>query len=133
MGRKIMTKVNFHVKAIVFHNDGRFLALKAAYKGMRWDVPGGAVEIPEEHEVALRREIQEEAGIEVENIKPVTIETGYDKDDNVYVMFIGFTCDAVTENVVLSSEHTDSKWVTKNEFLELEATEYLKKWVEEVL
>lgn len=66
-----MSKVNFHQKVIILNAEGKFLILKAAYKGEKWDLPGGAVEIPENHEEALRREVREETGLEVEHIIPL--------------------------------------------------------------
>lgn len=124
-----MVKINFHQKAIVLNREDKFLVLKASYKGFRWDLPGGAVEIPEEHEAALKREVKEEVGIDVKDIVPLVVETGYNKDEDSYVIFIGYKCRAVSENVKLSGEHTECRWVTKEEFTKLDATPYLKDFV----
>ncbi len=128
-----MTKINFHQKAIVLNREDKFLALKASYKGLRWDIPGGAVEIPEKHEEALRREIREEAGIDVGNFVPLAVETGYNKEEVSYVIFIGYKCETADKDVTLSGEHTEYRWVTKEEFAELDATPYLKDFVKKYL
>ncbi|MBI2056295.1 MAG: NUDIX domain-containing protein [Candidatus Sungbacteria bacterium] len=128
-----MAKINFHQKAIVSNREGKFLVLKASYKGLRWDLPGGAVEIPEEHETALRREVKEEAGIDIDNIIPLVVETAYNKDEDNYVLFIGYRCKAVNGDVKLNNEHTEFRWVTKDEFMELETTPYLKDFVSKSL
>lgn len=38
-----------------------------------------------------------------------------------------------SKEVTLSNEHTEHAWKTKPEFLELNATEYLKNFVQETL
>lgn len=124
-----MSKVNFHQKALVVNGKNEFLVLKASYKNMQWDLPGGAVEIPEMHEDALRREINEESGISVKDIVPLSLETAYNKDTDEYVIFAGYTCKAVDEQVKLSSEHTEYRWVTTAEFLEMDTIPYLKDFV----
>ena len=126
-----MTKVSFHQKVILINAEGKILALKASYKNLRWDLPGGAVEIPEEHEIALRREVQEEAGIEIKNIIPLQVSSGHNKETDEYVLFIGFQAEALSTTITLSSEHTEYKWVTKEEFLQLDATPYLIEFVKD--
>lgn len=126
-----MIKINFHQKAIVLNREKKFLALKRSYGAKTWDLPGGAVEIPEEHETGLRREISEEAGIEVgATIKPLEVVSGFNKEENGYYLFIGYVVTALGEKITLSSEHTEYRWVTKEEFLRLDATPYLKEFVE---
>ena len=120
-----MTPIRFHQKAFVFDQVGRFLVLKRAYTNQKWDLPGGAVELPEEHETALRREIKEETSIDVKNIVPLEIKTVL-SDDGFYTIFAGFTCKAESQDVRLSPEHTEYRWATPDEFIEMDATEYLK-------
>lgn len=125
-----MTKINVHQKAVVVNSENKFLALKKSYGQKTWDLPGGAVEIPEEHEIALRREIREEAGIEIDSVVvPLQVVSGYNKEDDEYFLFIGYRAAVRKESVVLSDEHTDYRWVTKEEFLQLDATPYLKEFV----
>jgi 8-oxo-dGTP diphosphatase len=125
-----MTKINFHQKAILVNSENKFLALKKSYGQKTWDLPGGAVEIPEEHETGLRREIREETGIEIDSaIVPLQVVSGYNKEDDEYFLFIGYRAAARKESVTLSDEHTDYRWVTKEEFLQLDATPYLKEFI----
>jgi 8-oxo-dGTP diphosphatase len=125
-----MTKLNFHQKAIVVNSEGKFLTLKKSYAKKTWDLPGGAVEIPEEHEVGLRREIREETGLEVgTGIKPLSVSSGYNHEEGEYFLFIGYVVVALSSEVKISSEHTEFRWVTKEEFLQLDATPYLKDFV----
>jgi ADP-ribose pyrophosphatase YjhB (NUDIX family) len=52
--------VKFHQKIILLNKDTKFLTLKAAYKGLKWDLPGGAVDLPELHLEAILREVKED-------------------------------------------------------------------------
>lgn len=125
-----MTKLNFHQKAIVVNSEGKFLTLKKSYAEKTWDLPGGAVEIPEEHEAGLRREIREETGCEVgASIRPLSVSSGYNQKEDEYFLFIGYVIAAISSEVKLSSEHTEFRWVTREEFLQLDATPYLKDFV----
>jgi 8-oxo-dGTP pyrophosphatase MutT (NUDIX family) len=125
-----MTKLNFHQKAIILNSENKFLALRRSYGQKTWDLPGGGVEIPEEHETGLRREIREEAALEIaDEIKPLQVVSGYNKEEDAYYLFIGYVTKAVSMEVTLSPEHTDYCWVTKEEFLQLEVTPYLRDFV----
>jgi len=126
-----MIPIEFNVKAVVFNDEGKFLTMKRVYTNQKWDLPGGKVEIPEIHEAALRREIREEAGLDVENIKPIDFQT-IQGDNGGYLIFAGFRCVALGDEVNLSHEHSDYKWVSKEEFLAMEATQYLKEFVEKL-
>ncbi len=125
-----MFNIKFHQKAIVLNGENKLLALRAAYKGLKWDLPGGAVELPEGYEEALRREVKEEANIEIKDIVPVAVQTAYGKDDNSYMIFIGYQAKATSEDVKLSGEHTEYQWVTRDEFMDMDATAYLKEFVQ---
>jgi 8-oxo-dGTP pyrophosphatase MutT (NUDIX family) len=125
-----MLKVAFHQKAIILNHEGKFLALKASYKGLRWDLPGGGVEIPERAEIALHREIKEETGLEVEDIKPITLETAYNAEEDEYIMFAGYVCRALGDTINVSGEHTEYAWVSVDEWRDLDSIPYLKNFIE---
>jgi 8-oxo-dGTP diphosphatase len=123
-------KVNFNQKLILLNKEGRLLALKAAYKGLKWDLPGGAVDLPETHLEAIKRELKEEAGLVIEVATPIDVGTAYSKDEDAYYIFIGYSGSISGKpNIVLSGEHTNYAWVTTAEFLELETADYLKDFV----
>jgi len=119
-----MTSIIFYCKALVFEKEGKCLVLRRA-KDQKWDLPGGAVHIPETHEDALRREIREETGIETENFKPLTVRTSHENDDS-YVIFLGYRADTRSTGVRLSREHTDFRWVTEKEFRQCDLAPHLK-------
>ena len=67
------------VVAAILHRDGAYFATQRGYgefEGM-WEFPGGKIEPGESREVALKREIQEELGIDI-TIDKFLCTTEYD-------------------------------------------------------
>jgi 8-oxo-dGTP diphosphatase len=130
--------VKFLQKAVVFHpkKKGLFLVLKrpeqARSRPNCWDLPGGNVKYGERHDVALRREIVEETELEVENVSPVHVLTNFDANNNIYYLYIGYVANALNDDVHIGKEHTESKWVTQSEFLELQSADFLQDHVMKV-
>ncbi len=63
--------------------EGRVLLIRNPYGPMKWDLPGGGVRRGERPEEAARREVFEEVGIPLTNLRPLGRYTGteyYDKD-----------------------------------------------------
>ena len=91
------------VKAMVFH-DGKLLLLqKNDIEGRHpWEFPGGGLLFHEDFEVGLRREAP--AGI-----------WSYQKADGQFLNGVIFTAMADAEQVVVSDEHRDYRWVKPEE------------------
>lgn len=124
--------MKFFQKAIIFHPDGgKFLALKRVgtdpIKPNCWDLPGGNVTFGELHDAAIHREIFEEASLKVKDLQPVKVVTSF--ADGIYRLFIGYRGIALSSDVVLSPEHTEYRWVTTDEFLSLESSDFLVSFV----
>jgi len=112
--------------------DGKFLITKRAswekaFPEM-WTVPGGKMEVldyvlrerdTKHHwynifEDILKREIKEEVGLEVENIKYLT-NMIYIRPDNIPCMIVSLYGDPIGEQVRLCNALTEYKWVTLEE------------------
>ena len=52
------------VAALVTNETGEILLVKSPWRG--WEYPGGLIEPGESFEAALKREVREEAGVEIE-------------------------------------------------------------------
>lgn len=123
--------------AIVEHKKtGKILLLKRSEKkdfsGGIWEYTTGRLNQFEEPEDGLRREIREEAGIEVEIVKPISIYhifRGEKTAENELVGII-YWCRTDAEKLFLSEEHTDFKWVSAEEALELMQKPGMKKDIE---
>jgi len=70
------------VRCLVEH-EGKVLLIRNPYGAMKWDLPGGGVRRGERPEEAARREVREEVGISLKELRPLGRYTGteyYDKD-----------------------------------------------------
>ncbi len=113
-------------KAIVLNDKKQILFLKRSEKsgnGGRWDFCGGGLDKKENPIEGIKREIKEEAGLEVKNIKPIAV-TSFDKEN--FVVMIGYQAEAISTNVTLSWEHDEYHWKTKEEAMALDLPEFFK-------
>ena len=128
-------KLGISQKAVVFNRAGKFLTLRRSkthpYHAFKWDLPGGDLEFGEDPPEGMRREIKEEAGIDVEGLMPFSVRAHINKVGQFWVT-VAYKAQALSEEVVISWEHDDFKWVTADEFLALESSEKFKKFVEDI-
>jgi len=127
-----MKKVGVSQKAIVFNEEEKFLTLhrtsSAPSNPDKWDFPGGDLDFGEDAMEGITREIKEESGLEVKDLKPFDVESHTNKDGDFWVT-VAYIAKAVSDEVTLSFEHDELKWLTAGEFLKLESPDKLKRFV----
>ena len=100
------------VAAIILDEEKRILATQRGYGEYEgwWEFPGGKIEPGEGPEVALRREIMEELGVEivVENML-CTVEYDYPK---FHLSMLCYMCRISNVEIDLR-EHKSAQWLTK--------------------
>ena len=87
---------------------------KHKHLGLKWEFPGGKVEINESFEQALSREIKEELNIEID-IENKIAEENYN-DNKINVILYYYLC-RIKEGEIFLNEHEDYAWVEKKDFL----------------
>lgn len=84
------TRFTISAGAVVIDDEGRILLLKHVFRaGSGWGIPGGFIKQGEQPEEALRRELREEIGLEIERIELVFVRTFTHRQ-----LEIGFRCRA---------------------------------------
>ena len=112
-----MNKQRKHIEVVaaIIKKGNTILATQRGYGDLKdgWEFPGGKIEPGEAHEVALKREIQEELKAEIavqEHI--ITVEyTGYEKFDLTMHCYL---CSLVNDSDITPLEHEAAKWLSKD-------------------
>ena len=76
-----------------------------------WENPGGKIEVGETLEAALKREVLEEAGIEVE-VRSLAYVTYVGGDEPA--LFIVYFCEPKSDDVSVGNEHQAFVWADKS-------------------
>jgi nucleoside triphosphatase len=110
------------VVGVIYNQQGEVLLCKmplgrGVFPG-QWGLPGGGIEDGELAEAALRREIFEEVGLAIEEIKPLFFTDGtYTKSypdgtrNEMYMIFLIYTCRAASAGIKLNDEFEVYDWV----------------------
>ena len=99
------------VVAAILYRDGAYFATQRGYgefEGM-WEFPGGKIEPGESREVALKREIQEELGIDI-TIDKFLCTTDYDYP-SFHLTMRCYLC-SVESGMIELREHKSARWLT---------------------
>ena len=114
------------VGAIIEHTStGKILLMKradtATYAPGLWEDLTGRMKQFEEPEAALHREIKEETGLTVTIVKPLKVFHLYRGEPTADNELIGivYWCRTHSDHVTLSHEHSDYRWLTPQEALDL--------------
>ncbi len=110
------------VVAVIQNSAGEYLICKKpATRGVfpgQWAIPGGGIEPGERMVDALRREVREEVGLEIEAIRPLFFDDGeYPKlypdgsQQDIYMIFLLFSCLATSKSPILGEEFEAFAWV----------------------
>lgn len=134
-----MSKVlQIGVKALIVNSSKEILLIKRTnYAGDRlkdlWDIPGGRIEIGEEPEDALFREITEEIGkVKITIDSPIQVKSIVNNSEK-HIVRITYLCMYKNGTVHLSGEHSEFAWFGLNklpkniDWLLLEAIKKFKK------
>ena len=101
------------VCAVIEDNDGRLLACRRSSEQSmpgKWEFPGGKVEVDENAEDALIREIREELGCAIHVVSRLPwVEHDYPKFS---IRLIPYLCRLEGESAPQILEHAEMRWIT---------------------
>lgn len=112
---------HIEVVAAIITQDGKVLCVQRGehakdYISFKWEFPGGKVEVGENREEALVREIQEELAAEIHELQfLMTVEHSY---PDFHMTMHAYSCTLKTGEITLQ-EHIDMKWLSTEELLSL--------------
>ncbi len=140
-------KAHYVVVTAIVIKDGKYLIAKRsleekAFPGL-WTVPGGKIEVDDYKDLpkdtgshwynifenALRREVMEETGIEIDSIRYLT-SLAFFRPDGIPTIVVSLFADFADGEVVLNSELSDFAWVTPEEAQEYEFIEGILEEIE---
>lgn len=131
MGRKYPSRPIVGVGAFTFRSNGdEVLVVRRGLppsKGI-WSVPGGAVEVGENLEEALHREIKEETALEIEILECAATLDRIHRDDygrvKYHYVLIDYLCEPIKGNLIARSDIAEARWVRMADLGEYEMTEW---------
>ena len=119
-------------KAVVM-KDGKYLIILRSQNTKffpgHWDFPGGKLEPDEDPKTGIAREILEETGLRAV-IQDVVGVYEIDLVPEYQHRFIVYMTSDVDGDLRLSPEHTDFRWATKEEILQLPIEPYIRLYFE---
>lgn len=102
------------VSAVIFNPDGKILLCKSHKWENKYVIPGGHIELGEKMEDALKREIMEETGLKIYDIKLISLKESIYSDtfhEKKHFIFIDYMCKTDSSNVQLNDEAEEYEWM----------------------
>ena len=137
-----IAKVKVLQKVVIVNDSDQILSLcRSSNSHVRancWDLPGGTLD---EEDIylwkgesgkgdykdilikAILREVNEETGLDsssIKDIKAIHSASGFNEKKGIFILALGYKCKSTLRTIKLSNEHSEFKWVTLEEFMNLE-------------
>jgi 8-oxo-dGTP diphosphatase len=116
-------------QAVIQNDEGKILLLRRNKPGGWFTLPGGTVEEGESVAGALKREIAEETGLEVEIGKPLWVwQSDHIGRELLGIVFLIDSCITSVQSIVISKEHNCYLWVSGRDLFNRDDVDpYIKK------
>lgn len=111
------------VGALIADPEGRVLVVKTHKWGDRYGIPGGKIEEGETMEAAVHREVMEETGLAVFDVRFALVQDCIDSPEfykPAHMILLNFTCRTEGGLVTLNDEAQGHRWVTPEEAMALD-------------
>jgi len=125
------------VAGVVLHR-GRVLLVQRKRQPLKgeWSIPGGLVELGEELEQALRRELREETGLEVEPIDVLAVIDRIMRSAarvRYHFVIVDYLCRLVAGRLAPASDVLDARWVRPKDLPKYRLTEKATEVIQQAL
>ncbi len=125
------------VGALVFDVEERVLLVRTHKWSNRWGIPGGKIKWGEPAELALRREIKEETGLEISDIRLELVQDCIHSREfyrDAHFVLLNYTCRCAKDSeVVLNDEAREFRWMLPEEALALDLNQPTRKFLLRVI
>ncbi|MBP9667515.1 NUDIX domain-containing protein [Candidatus Saccharibacteria bacterium] len=125
------------VKALIQNENGQYLFMRRSERmgseaAPHLDIPGGRIDPSEPLEAALKREINEETGLELQSIDALlAAQDIFVPSKELHVVRLTYAVKA-SGTVQLSSEHVEYVWASFDEAAAIGMDSYIKEVAESV-
>jgi nucleoside triphosphatase len=123
------------VGAIIFNPEGKILLCKSHKWENKYVIPGGHIELGEKMEDALKREIFEETGLNIYDIKLISLKESVYSDtfhEKKHFIFIDYLCKTDSSNVILNDEAEEFAWAYLNKIQEYDLGGFTRELLSEL-
>lgn len=118
------------VSAVIFNPDGKILLCKSHKWNNQYVIPGGHIEWGEKMEEALIREVFEETGLSIHDIRLVSIKECINSDtfhQKKHFIFFDYICKTDSDKVCLNEESEEFIWAGLDEADQYELGGFVKE------
>jgi phosphoglycolate phosphatase-like HAD superfamily hydrolase/8-oxo-dGTP pyrophosphatase MutT (NUDIX family) len=124
------------VGALIHDGNGRVLMVRTHKWGDRWGIPGGKIERGESSTAALEREILEETGLALTDIRFALVQDCIDSPEFMrpeHFLLLNYVARATTTAVTLNDEAQEFRWLSPQDALTLDLNQPTRFLLMEVL
>jgi len=121
-------------KAVIRKEGKIILIQRSAESGFEpglWELPGGKIEFGEDLIEALKREVEEETGLQIDVGRP--FKTWHFLKEPFWVTGVTFICDYQGGSINLSTEHDAHAWINPEEYINYSLSKTMKEQIEAYL
>ncbi len=117
---------------LIFDKQGRMLVLRRSNKEKTlpgyWDLPGGTVRLKEDPMAGAIREVKEECGLKVSDLRLLTYISNWDRIKQEKFVTLIFTTNQYRGTIKLNAkDHQRYAWLSKAEIEKIKRVKYFKE------
>ena len=123
--------------ALIFNREGKLLLVKSPKWFGKFVIPGGHIELGETAKDALKREINEEVGLDIEDIEFIQYQDAIYSSEfakKKHFLFLEFAAKCENDKVTIDNEEiTEYRWADPREALRMDLASFTRRAVEACL